>query len=232
MPQYWLKPLGFTTPQPHPVPDDWIPERGLDRFELTTGPVQIQKPPQLGRYDRVLFHAVIHGRVFAQAEVIGKPEHEPHREWGSRWPWVYPCRVDVWVPLIGGGPRTPRCRAQASHGTHSSRGRLRKTIQGRVRSCPQCAVGDTNRHAALSSTTPPSALPGRLPSAEDSDHLAHRPTGPLPLQRRVGHMLDDRSGLRLEAQRKGAPQYLDVPQEHPPLAGQSDSERVPARPTI
>jgi hypothetical protein len=107
VPQYWLKPLGFTKPQPHPLPDDWIPGRGLDRFELTTGPAQIQRPPQLGRYDRVLFHAVIHGRVFAEAEVIGKADHQPDRKWGSRWPWVYPCRVDVWVPLIGGGPRTP-----------------------------------------------------------------------------------------------------------------------------
>lgn len=100
MPQYWLKPLGFTQPQPHPLPDDWASERGLDDFELTTGPAKIQNPPQMGRGDRVLLHAVIHSRVFAEGEILGNPKWTPGHQWGDRWPWVYPCRIDSWVPLV------------------------------------------------------------------------------------------------------------------------------------
>jgi hypothetical protein len=106
MPQYWLKPLGFTQPEPHPVPDDWVSERGLDDFELTTGPAKIQNPPQMGRGDRVLLHAVIHSRVFAEGEILGNPKWTPGRQWGDRWPWVYPCRIDSWVPLVKDGPPT------------------------------------------------------------------------------------------------------------------------------
>jgi hypothetical protein len=106
MPQYWLKPLGFTQPEPHPVSDDWVSERGLDDFELTTGPAKIQNPPQMGRGDRVLLHAVIHSRVFAEGVILGNPTWEPNRLHGDRWPYVYPFRVDVWVPLVKDGPRT------------------------------------------------------------------------------------------------------------------------------
>jgi hypothetical protein len=106
MPQYWLKPLGFTQPQPHPLPNDWSVGTSLDRYELTTGPGKIQQPPQMGRGDRVLFHAVIHVRVFAEAEILGNPEWRPDPAWGLRWPWVYPCRIDTWVPLICDAPRT------------------------------------------------------------------------------------------------------------------------------
>ena len=55
MPQYWLKPLGFTRPEPRPIDDDWSKERGLEDFELA----KVQNPPQMGRGDRVLLHAVI-----------------------------------------------------------------------------------------------------------------------------------------------------------------------------
>ena len=106
MPQYWLKPLGFTQPEPHPVPDDWVSERGLDDFELTTGPAKIKNPPQMGRGDRVLLHAVIHSRVFAEGEILGNPKWTPDHQWGDRWPWVYPCRIDSWVPLVKDGPPT------------------------------------------------------------------------------------------------------------------------------
>lgn len=46
MPQYWLKPLGTTQPKPDPVNDDWSSERGLDGFELTTGPATAKSAPK------------------------------------------------------------------------------------------------------------------------------------------------------------------------------------------
>ena len=106
MPQHWLKPLGTTQPQPDPVSDDWTSKRGLEDFELTTGPATIKKPPKMGRGDRVLLHAVIHSRIFAEGEVLGNPSWQPTRTGGERWPWVYPCRIDVWVPLVKDGPIT------------------------------------------------------------------------------------------------------------------------------
>ena len=60
----------------------------------------------MGRGDLVLFHAVIHVRLFAAAAILDNPQWKRHPRWEFRWPWVYPCRVDVWVPLIEGGPRT------------------------------------------------------------------------------------------------------------------------------
>jgi hypothetical protein len=116
VPQYWLKPLGFTQPEPHPLPDDWASERGLDDFELTTGPAKIQNPPQMGRGDRVLLHAVIHARVFAEGEILGKPKWTPNHQWGDRWPWVYPFQIDSWVPLVKDGPRTAECAPKRAMG--------------------------------------------------------------------------------------------------------------------
>lgn len=105
MPQYWMKPLGISDP-PTPMPNDWLGEYPLDDFALRTGPATHRQPPQMGKGDRVLFHAVIHARVFAEGEVLGNPEWKRDPVWGLRWPWVYPCRVDAWVPLIDQGPRT------------------------------------------------------------------------------------------------------------------------------
>jgi len=105
MPQYWLKPLGVTEPHA-PMPNDWTRDADLDRFDLITGPATHRKPPQMGRGDLVLFHAVIHVRLFAAAEILDNPQWKRHPVWELRWPWVYPCRVDVWVPLIEDGPRT------------------------------------------------------------------------------------------------------------------------------
>ena len=105
MPQYWLKPLGVT--QPHaPMPNAWTTGADLDDFALITGPATQRQPPQMGRGDLVLFHAVIHVRLFAAAEILDNPQWKRHPRWEFRWPWVYPCRVDVWVPLIDDGPRT------------------------------------------------------------------------------------------------------------------------------
>lgn len=105
MPQYWLKPLGISEP-PTPMPDNWLAEYSTDHFSLRTGPAKYDKYPQMGRGDRVLLHAVIHARVFAEAEILDKPEWEKDPVWNLRWPWVYPCRVDTWVPLIKQGPVT------------------------------------------------------------------------------------------------------------------------------
>lgn len=104
MPQYWLKPLGVSDP-PDPMPNDWTVSEDLGNFTLATGP-KTKYPPQMGRGDRVLFHAVIHGRVFAAGEILDNPRPYRDHVYGSRWPWQYPCRVDLWVPLIEQGPVT------------------------------------------------------------------------------------------------------------------------------
>jgi hypothetical protein len=52
-------------------------------------------------------HAVGHVRLYAAGELTGSPRHDPkYTEWGDRFPWVYPVRVDVWVPNVLDGPRT------------------------------------------------------------------------------------------------------------------------------
>jgi hypothetical protein len=105
VPAYWLKPLGVTDP-PSPMANDWTAGVDLSCFPLRTGPATHQKPPQMGPHDRVLFHAVIHVRLFAEAEITGPPSWTKDPVWGLRWPWVYPCRVDTWVPLIDQGLHT------------------------------------------------------------------------------------------------------------------------------
>ena len=92
MPQYWLKPFGVTTP-PAPMPDYWTDEVELDPFELMTVPAKIQNPPQMGRGDRVIFHAVIRVRLFGFGEILGNPKFTRDTKWAQRWPWIYPCRV-------------------------------------------------------------------------------------------------------------------------------------------
>jgi hypothetical protein len=106
MTQYWLKPMGHTQPKPSPIADDWVSERGLDDFVLTTGPANVQDPPQMGRGDRVLLVAVVRRRVFAEGEILGDPTWQPGRPDGDRWPWLYRCRIETWVPLVKDGPRT------------------------------------------------------------------------------------------------------------------------------
>lgn len=112
MPQYWLKPLGTLEPR-NLVDDDWISERGLDDYELTTGPATPRHRPKMGRGDRVLLHAVGESRVFAEGEILGNPTYEPGRPDGNRWPYVYPFRIDVWVPLVSDGPKTGDLSAKA-----------------------------------------------------------------------------------------------------------------------
>jgi hypothetical protein len=85
------------------MPNDWTAHRDVDRFDLRTGPATHRKPPQMGKGDRVLFHAVIHVRLFAEGQILGNPDWKKDPKWGLRWPWVYPCRIDTWVPLIEQG---------------------------------------------------------------------------------------------------------------------------------
>jgi hypothetical protein len=32
--------------------------------------------------------------------ILGNPQLQPKREWGERWPWVYTCGIELWVPLV------------------------------------------------------------------------------------------------------------------------------------
>ena len=108
MPQYWLKPLGVTEPLSL-VPDDWLEGgRPPEDFSFDTGPAQQRNPPQIGRGDLVLLHAVGHVRVFAQVRVTGGPDWRGHApKFDARWPWIYHATVEVWVPRVSMGPRTP-----------------------------------------------------------------------------------------------------------------------------
>jgi len=86
--------------------NDWTSGVDLSNFQLRTGPATHQKLPKMGPHDHVLFHAVTHVRLFAEAEITGPPSWTKDPIWGFRWPWVYPCRVDHWVPLIEQGIHT------------------------------------------------------------------------------------------------------------------------------
>lgn len=106
MPQYWLKPFGTTEP-PRRVEPNWTVGADLDNLLIITGPATARKPPQMGGGDKILFHAVGHVRLYAAGELTGSPRYDPKfSEWGDRFPWIYPVRVDVWVPNVLDGPRT------------------------------------------------------------------------------------------------------------------------------
>jgi hypothetical protein len=104
MPQYWLKSLGSSGPESELT--SWMPDRGLEGVELATGPVIREKPPQMTVGDRVLLHSPAHSRIVAEGEIAGAPSWRPDRPGGERWPWVYPCSIEVWVPLANEGPQT------------------------------------------------------------------------------------------------------------------------------
>ena len=44
--------------------------------------------------------------MFANGEITGNPTYEPGRPGGDRWPYVYPCRIDIWVPFVKDAPAT------------------------------------------------------------------------------------------------------------------------------
>lgn len=104
MAQYWLKSLAAG--QPGAGEDDWLAQRGLEDFELASGPAMREKQPLMASGDRVLLHAPLQSRVFAEGEILGAPSWQPGRPGSERWPWVYPCRIEVWVPLVKDGPQT------------------------------------------------------------------------------------------------------------------------------
>jgi hypothetical protein len=107
--QAWLKPFGDSK---RPIRNDWINEFLLDPLEtlvLMTGPSERRSRPAMCPRDRVVLHAVGHGRVFAAGQIESGPIWAPDRDsrWDpERWPWIYHCRVDTWVPLVDSGPRT------------------------------------------------------------------------------------------------------------------------------
>src|SRR6476661_2569050 len=113
MPAYWLKPLGFTRPEPVALDPDWMHfdwrhephELDLTSWNVISGPSQ-RTPPKMGKGDFILCHAVIHSRVFAAAEILENPTWKLHDLWADRWPWVYPVRVDMWTPLITDAPKS------------------------------------------------------------------------------------------------------------------------------
>lgn len=113
MPAFWIKPFGFTRPEPIKLDPDWrhfdwkrVPhEVDLDSWDVLSGPAQ-RTPPKMGKGDLMLCHAVIHSRVFAAAEILENPKWRLDDLWADRWPWVYPVRVDVWVPLITDAPKS------------------------------------------------------------------------------------------------------------------------------
>ena len=148
MPQYWLKPLGVTEP-PTPMPNDWTRDYDVDNFMMRTGPATVRKPPQIGRGDHVLFHAVIHVRLFAVAEVLGNPRYQEDPQWGLRWPWVYPCRIDAWVPLIEDGIPTSQVVPKRAMGRIQAGGDFAKLNEEQygvafaaLRACPSVQFRD------------------------------------------------------------------------------------------
>jgi hypothetical protein len=101
----WVKPFGTTDP-PVCLEDDWIDARqvDLDRWEILSGPDQ-RNPPAIGTGDHLIFHAVGHARLFGAGEVLSAPRWKRDDFWGTRFPWIYPIRVDIWLPTISQGPR-------------------------------------------------------------------------------------------------------------------------------
>lgn len=107
MPHAWLKAFGDSR---RPIRNDWINEFLRDPaepLELMTGPSDTR--PTMRPGDRFVLHAVGHGRVLAEGRIDTGPAWAPDRDTGwdpKRWPWIYRCRVDTWVPLVDRGPRT------------------------------------------------------------------------------------------------------------------------------
>ncbi len=114
MARYWLKSLA--PDQSGGSEDDWLRSRSLDEFELASGPAMREKQPQMSTGDRVLLHAPLQSRVVAEGEITGPPSWQPARPGAERWPWIYPFRVEVWVPLIKEAPQTADVAPRAALG--------------------------------------------------------------------------------------------------------------------
>jgi hypothetical protein len=72
--------------------------------------------------DFVLFHAVIHARLFAAAQILSQPfPMAPTDErYTRRFPSLYVARVDVWVPLVTDGPKTSEIAPKRAMGAINS----------------------------------------------------------------------------------------------------------------
>ena len=109
MPRVWLKPFGESKRRIGP---DWTNEFLRDptrSLVLMTGPAERHRPPSMRPDDHVVLHAVGHGRVIAVGRILSGPAWSPDAETGwdpQRWPWIYNCQVDTWVPLVNHGPPT------------------------------------------------------------------------------------------------------------------------------
>lgn len=148
MPQYWLKPIGTTKPH-DPIDNAWTPEGGFSRMKLITGPPNRTHRQFLG--DRVLFHAVILGHVFAEGEIVAKARWDDDPVPNPRFPWVYRCRIDVSVPLVTDGPKTSEVVSKTAIGRLQRGGDFAKLTQldyeaavAALRQCPSA------RHHAAS----------------------------------------------------------------------------------
>src|SRR6266540_2574182 len=149
MPQYWLKPFGTAEP-PRRVEPNWTVGADLDNLLIITGPATAKKPPQMGGGDKILFHAVGHVRLYAAGELIGSPRYDPkHTEWSHRFPWVYPVRVDVWVPNVLDGPRTTEIAPARAVGHLQTGGPQRCSQAGRVRRACRGAPESAHRQAEI-----------------------------------------------------------------------------------
>ena len=107
MPQYWLKPFGTTNP-PRRIDRDWVTGENVDlnRYDILSGPSTQRQPPQMGGGDQIIFHAIGYAQLFGAGEILASSTYSEHPFWKDRFPWVYPVRVDVWIPLVTDGPRT------------------------------------------------------------------------------------------------------------------------------
>jgi hypothetical protein len=106
VPHAWLKSFGDSK---RPIRNDWTNEFLRDPLVLMTGPSAHHTKPTMCPGDRFVLHAVGHGHVFAEGLIQSGPRWDPDREtrWDpKRWPWIYECQVDTWVPLVDRGPRT------------------------------------------------------------------------------------------------------------------------------
>jgi hypothetical protein len=109
MPKIWLKAFGDSK---EPIRRDWVNEFLRDpteALELMTGPSSRSTKPAMRPGDSFVLHAVGHGNVFAAGQIESGPRWSPDRisRWDpSRWPWVYSCRVETWVPRVLAGPHT------------------------------------------------------------------------------------------------------------------------------
>ena len=96
------------TTEPHaPMDPDWTRDYDLPAFDLITGPPTPKATTADGKGDRVLLHAVIHVKLIGEGEIRDNPQWKPHPRWGDRFPWVYSCRLDLWVPQVADGVHTP-----------------------------------------------------------------------------------------------------------------------------